>query len=63
MTGVGWAVEFAYDGTYEFTEAVLADPSELQAVLGPIGPWVASVLVRLGDLRLAFRPPEDAQDV
>jgi len=63
MAGVGWAVEFAYDGTYEFTEAVLSDPAELQAVLGPIGPWVASVLVRLGDLRLAFRPPEDAQDV
>ena len=63
MTGVGWAVEFAYDGTYEFSEAVLADPAELQPILGPIGPWVASVLVRLGDLRLAFRPPEDAQDV
>jgi hypothetical protein len=61
LTGVGWAVEFAYDGSYEFGEAVLRDLARLQAVLGGIGTWAASALVRLGDLRLAFRPPEDVE--
>jgi hypothetical protein len=62
LTAMGWAVEFAYDGTYELTEAALGDPSQLQAVLGGFGPWVASVLVRLGDLRLAYLPPSDLQE-
>jgi hypothetical protein len=53
---VRWAVEFAYDGTCELTEQLLSDPGQLGAVLAPIGPWVASLLVRLGDLRLAFLP-------
>lgn len=61
MDALGWAVEFAYDGTYEFTEAVLRDPAGLEAVLGGFGPWLASLLVRLGDLRLAFIPPEDRE--
>lgn len=58
---MGWAVEFAYDGTYEFTEAVLSDLTGLEGVLGGFGPWLASLLVRLGDLRLAFIPPEDRE--
>lgn len=51
-----WAVEFAYDGTIELTEAMIEDLSQLTALLTPVGPWVASTLVRLGDLRLAFLP-------
>lgn len=62
LTGVGWAVEFAYEASYELTEAVLGDLSQLGAVFGPIGPWVASLLVRLGDLRLAFLPPSEVED-
>jgi hypothetical protein len=61
LSGMGWAVEFAYDGTYEFTEAVLGDRSLLETVFSGFGPWVASVLVRLGDLRLAFLPPTDVE--
>ena len=58
LQGRGWAVEFAYDGTLELTEAVLGDLSQLAAVLAGFGPWLASTLVRLGDLHLAFLPPE-----
>ena len=54
----GWAVEFAYDGTLELTEAVLADLDQLGAAVAGFGPWLASTLVRLGDLHLAFLPPE-----
>jgi hypothetical protein len=55
---MGWAAEFAYDGTYEFTEAVLVDLERLEGVLGGFGAWLASMLVRLGDLHLAYLPPE-----
>ena len=58
-TGTQVAFTFAYDGGYEFTEAAMADKSQLDTVLGGFGPWVASVLVRLGDLRLAFLPQRD----
>jgi len=37
---------------------VLAELGHLDDVVGPLGPWVASALVRLGDLRLAFLPPD-----
>jgi hypothetical protein len=59
MTSVGWAVEFAYEGTAELTEACLADQSQLDGLVRGLGPWVASMLVRLGDLRLAFLPQRD----
>jgi hypothetical protein len=59
MTSVGWAVEFAYEGTYEMGEPVLTDWSLLDTALGGLGPWVASMLVRLGDLRLVFLPQRD----
>jgi hypothetical protein len=54
----GWAAEFAYDGTFELTENLLSDLSEVERVLGGFGPWLASMLVRLGDLHLAYLPPE-----
>lgn len=56
MTTIGWAVEFAYEGTFEMTEAILVDRTQLTPALAGIGPWVASMLVRLGDLRLVFLP-------
>jgi hypothetical protein len=58
LAAMGWAVEFAYDGTYEFTEVALGQLERLEDALGGLGPWLASLLVRLGDLRLAFLPPE-----
>jgi hypothetical protein len=58
LQGGGWAVEFAYDGTLELTEAVLGDLDQLAKAVSGFGPWLASTLVRLGDLHLAFLPPE-----
>jgi hypothetical protein len=54
----GWAAEFAYDGTVELAEAALGDLGQVEVLLGGFGPWLASMLVRLGDLHLAYLPPE-----
>lgn len=61
LTGAAWAVEFAYEGTVELPETVLDDLGELEASFAGFGSWVASALVRLGDLQLAFTPPEGAE--
>jgi hypothetical protein len=53
------AVEVSYEGVYSLNESVLADSATIEADLGALGGWVASALVKLGDLKLEFRPPED----
>lgn len=55
------AVEITYEGLYELAEETLADgtSSLLDVHFGALGGWVASTLVRLGDLRFAFLPAED----
>jgi hypothetical protein len=52
------AVEVAYEGTYRLTETALNEPKELAGHLGTLGGWIASSLVRLGDLRFEYLPPE-----
>jgi hypothetical protein len=54
------AVEVSYEGACPLDEAILEHPAELVQALAPLGRSVASVLVRLGDLPFAFRPPEPA---
>lgn len=56
---VEWAIEVSYEGTYEVDEDVLADGSILDQHFGSMGGWIASTLVRLGDLTFEFLPPED----
>lgn len=55
------AVEVTYEGIYELAETALADGTSgvLDEHFGALGGWVASTLVRLGDLRFAFLPAED----
>jgi hypothetical protein len=55
------AVEITFEGLYELAEETLADgtSSLLDEHFGALGGWVASTLVRLGDLRFAFLPAED----
>ncbi|CAN5799537.1 hypothetical protein BH20ACT4_BH20ACT4_09640 [soil metagenome] len=55
-----FAVEITYEGLYELAEETLADGTSklLDDHLGALGGWIASTLVRLGDVRLVFRPPE-----
>jgi hypothetical protein len=52
------AVEATYQGTVGLDEAALDDPSALAAPMGELARWVASVLVRLGDLELRYVPPD-----
>ncbi len=53
-----FAVEVSYEGTIPLPEEVLKDGSMLDDRFGAMGGWVASTLVRLGDLKLDFLPPE-----
>jgi hypothetical protein len=56
-----YAVEITYEGIYELAEETLADgtSSLLDEHFGALGGWVASTLVRLGDLRFAYLPADD----
>jgi hypothetical protein len=52
-----YAIEVSYEGSVPLDESTLADGSALDDQFGSMGGWVASTLVRLGDLRFAFLPP------
>ena len=49
----------SYEGSYELDEAALEDGSILDDHLSAMGGWIASTLVKLGDLSLPFLPPVD----
>ncbi|CAN5827554.1 hypothetical protein BH24ACT3_BH24ACT3_00580 [soil metagenome] len=53
------AIEVSYEGSYEVEESVLADGAILDDHFSAMGGWIASTLVRLGDLKFAFHPPFD----
>ena len=53
------AIEVSYEGVYALSEAALADEASLAADFGALGGWIASSLVKLGDLQLEFRPPDE----
>lgn len=57
-----FAVEVSYEGSYDVDEEVLADGSVLDSHFASMGGWIASTLVRLGDIELDYLPPEDAHD-
>jgi hypothetical protein len=54
-----YAIEVSYEGSYELDEATLADGSALDDHFGAMGGWIASTLVRLGDIKLTYLPPEE----
>jgi hypothetical protein len=54
-----FALEVSYEGSYELDEDTLADGSILDDHFSSMGGWIASTLVRLGDLKLEFLPPDD----
>ena len=57
-----YAIEVSYEGSYEVEESVLADGSVLDDHFGTMGGWIASTLVRLGDLTFDFLAPQDDED-
>ena len=56
-----YAIELTYEGLYELAEETLADGSSqlLDEHFGALGGWIASMLVRLGDLKVDYLPPDD----
>ena len=54
-----FAFEVSYEGIVPLEEAALVDGSILDERFGGMGGWVASTLVKLGDLKLSYLPPED----
>lgn len=54
------AIEITYEGLYELAEATVADGTNslLDEHFGALGGWIASTLVKLGDLRLDFLPSD-----
>ena len=59
LTNTEWSVEVSYEGVYELDESTLADGSVLDDHFGAMGGWVASTLVKLGDLTFSFLPSDD----
>jgi hypothetical protein len=53
---VGHAMEFGFEGAYELDDKTLGDGSLLDDHFSAMGGWIASMLVRLGDLPLSYRP-------
>jgi len=51
-----FAIEVSYEGSCPLEESLLEDPARLDTVLAPLGPAVASILVRIADLPFVFRP-------
>jgi hypothetical protein len=56
---LSYAIEVSYEGSYELDEDTLKDGSVLDDHFGAMGGWISSTLVRLGDLKFEFLPPED----
>ena len=59
--GPEYAIEVTYEGLYELAEQTLADGAStlLDEHFGALGGWIASTLVKLGDLKLDFLPADD----
>ncbi|MEM9749306.1 MAG: hypothetical protein AAF945_21675, partial [Actinomycetota bacterium] len=54
-----YAFEITYEGLYELAEETVADGTStlLDDHFGALGGWIASTLVKLGDLDLRFHEP------
>jgi hypothetical protein len=59
-----YAAEITFEGLYELAEETVADGTStlLDEHFGALGGWIASTLVKLGDLPLAFHPADDDGD-
>jgi hypothetical protein len=56
------AVEIGYEGTYRLPDEGRSVSKQLGDDLAVLGGWIASALVRLGDLRLVYLPPDPDED-
>ena len=55
------AIELSYEGVYELEDETLADGASklLDEHFGTLGAWIATALVKLGDVRLVFLPADE----
>ena len=58
-----FAIEVSYEGSYELAEDTLKDGSILDTHLAAMGGWIASTLVKLGDLPLTYLQPDDDEEL
>ena len=49
----------SYERSYQLDEATLDDGTKLDEHFASIGGWIASTLVKLGDIPLTYRPADD----
>jgi hypothetical protein len=54
-----YAIEVSYEGTYELDEETLKEGEKLDVHFNAMGGWISSTLVRLGDLKFEFLPPDE----
>ena len=61
LQDVAYAIEVSYEGLYILNEETLADGSSktLDEHFAAMGAWISSMLVRLGDIRMAYLPPDE----
>ena len=57
-TPARWAVEATYEGSIRFEEHHLEDKETIGPIVEALTRWVASALVQMADLPLAFLPPD-----
>lgn len=62
LTDAEYAIEVSYEGSYELDEDTLKDGSVLDLHFGAMGGWIASTLVKLGDLKFEFLPPDPDEE-
>jgi hypothetical protein len=62
LTEAEHAVEVSYDGAYELDESTLEDGSVLDDHFSAMGGWISATLVRVGDLKLSYLPPEEPEE-
>src|SRR5688500_14234479 len=59
--GERFAVTVERVGAVFLDEDAMKTPDNLVTAFEPLGPWLASALVRLADLELGFLPPEEEE--
>jgi hypothetical protein len=59
---IDYAIEVTYSGDYELAEETLQDGTSklLDEHFSTLGGWIASTLVKLGDLQLVFLPADES---
>ena len=57
-----WALDVTFEGTYELDETTLEDGAAMDDHFASLGGWIASALVRLGDLRLGQASADGSTD-